>query len=64
MSDVSELSALLWALKEESTWAWKQSLEGGADHCLPSLEASWRNVEKHVIALDHSSARGDKPSSS
>jgi hypothetical protein len=50
-TETTELSALLWALKENATWSWKLSLEseGEAEHSLPALEASWRNIEQHFM---------------
>ena len=50
-SQSTNLSALLYALKEDATWAWKQSL-GGQPPDLFQLAKAYELVVKEVQRLD------------
>lgn len=48
----AQLTTALWSLKEDATWAWKQSLEGKSPD-LATLGRAWKNVEAVVVAMDN-----------
>lgn len=51
--------AALWSLKEDSTWAWKDALEGHPVN-LHKLQLTWKRVENAAMELD----RNERTSSS
>lgn len=48
----NELIEALWSLKEDSTWAYKQALEGRPPD-LHTLGLIWKRIEQLIIADSH-----------
>lgn len=46
-----ELVQVLWSLKEDAAFAYKQALEGEEPN-LVTLGAAWKNIERVVMQLD------------
>lgn len=47
----NNLTALLYSLKEDATWAWKQSMDGHSPD-LFNLNRAWELVVKEVQRLE------------